>query len=245
MNETVRLAKQVADQFACSRAQAERYIECGWVSVDGRVVEQPGERIQPGQVVALSDEATTADIPPATFLLNKPEGLTTRLDDGVIDAYIALLVAANQVAHGPEGAAAIRRIHFKRLELVTPLETGASGLVVLTQDFRIKRKLVTDASEIEHEYVVSVTGEAAADRDVITQLARSSSGDRKAQAKVSWQSEGQLRFALKTPEKGEIAERCEVAGLTVTGMRRLRIGRLPLAGLAPGQWRYLAGFERF
>jgi 23S rRNA pseudouridine2604 synthase len=52
-DEAIRLAKRVADTVPCSRAEAERYIAGGWVSVDGVVVEDPATRVTPAQSVAL------------------------------------------------------------------------------------------------------------------------------------------------------------------------------------------------
>src|SRR3546814_19854690 len=46
--------------------------------------------------------------------------------------------------------------------------------------------------------------------------------------KVSWQSETRLRFALKNPWPGLIADMCRQVGLQVSGIRRTRIGRLPM-----------------
>ena len=63
--------------------------------------------------------------------------------------------------------------------------------------------------------------------------------------KVSWQNETHLRFALKTPALGFIEYACDTAGLQLQALRRIRIGRLPLAGLAAGQWRYRLDYERF
>ena len=63
--------------------------------------------------------------------------------------------------------------------------------------------------------------------------------------KVSWQSERRLRFALKGIRPGQVGAMCEAVGLTVTGLRRIRIGSLPLARLPEGQWRILQPWERF
>ena len=54
-----------------------------------------------------------------------------------------------------------------------------------------------------------------------------------------------LRFAIKGARPGQVAQLCDEAGLKILAMKRIRIGRVPLAGLAPGQWRYLAPHERF
>ncbi len=53
-----------------------------------------------------------------------------------------------------------------------------------------------------------------------------------------------LRFALKGVRPGQIAALCDGAGLQILAMKRIRIGRMPLAGLQPGQWRYLMPDER-
>jgi 23S rRNA pseudouridine2604 synthase len=50
---------------------------------------------------------------------------------------------------------------------------------------------------------------------------------------------------LKTPDPGFIEYVCETAGLRLQALRRIRIGRLPMAGLAAGHWRYRLGYERF
>ena len=62
--------------------------------------------------------------------------------------------------------------------------------------------------------------------------------------KVSWQSEARLRIAAKAILPGQIQQLCIAAGLTVASIKRIRIGRLPMAKLAPGEWRYLGADER-
>jgi 23S rRNA pseudouridine2604 synthase len=123
---------------------------------------------------------------------------------------------------------------------MTPLETGASGLVASTQEFRIERKLHEDAGILEHEVMVDVAGPVAP--EVLTRLERSP-----ARVSIGRQSDEQtgLRFALKGAQPGQIAHICDNVGLRILAMRRIRIGRVPLAGLEPGQWRYLAPQERF
>lgn len=64
-------------------------------------------------------------------------------------------------------------------------------------------------------------------------------------AKVSWQNEDQLRFVLREGKKRQIRRMCELVGLRVVGLKRVRIGQVKLADLPPGQWRYLGEHERF
>jgi len=62
---------------------------------------------------------------------------------------------------------------------------------------------------------------------------------------VGWQNDDQLRFILKEGKKRQIRRMCELVGLRVTGLKRVRIGRVMLGDLPPGQWRFLRPDERF
>ncbi|MBC7514460.1 MAG: RNA-binding protein [Herminiimonas sp.] len=240
MTESIRLAKHVAERFACSRREAEQYIEGGWVMVDGVVIEEPGHRLAGGEV-ALHADATLAPQPAVTILLNKPAGLEALAD---MSALLALLTPAARAADDRSGQRMLRR-HLSALTVATPLGKVASGLVVLTEDFRVTRKLVDDAVRIEHEFVVEVRGQIAADGLARLNAGIPLPGRPPGPVKVSWQNEARLRFAAKALKTGHITVMCEAVGLQVHGMRRLRVGRLPLAGLIESQWRYLAADERF
>jgi 23S rRNA pseudouridine2604 synthase len=64
-------------------------------------------------------------------------------------------------------------------------------------------------------------------------------------AKVSWQNEHQLRFVLREGRKRQIRRMCELVGLKVLGLKRIRIGSITLGKLPIGEWRYLRPEERF
>ena len=70
-------------------------------------------------------------------------------------------------------------------------------------------------------------------------------GERLKPAKVSWQNEDQLRFVLREGKKRQIRRMCEMVGLHVVGLKRVRIGSVNLGKLPIGQWRYLRNNERF
>jgi 23S rRNA pseudouridine2604 synthase len=122
---------------------------------------------------------------------------------------------------------------------------NASGLTVFTQDYRVTRKLTDDAATIEQEYVVEVAGELSADGLKLLNHGLPFNGKPLPPIKVSWQNETRLRFALKGIRPGQIVHMCKCVGLQVLSMKRLRIGRVSMAKLPPGQWRYLMPYERF
>ena len=245
MTEPVRLAKRLAEMLSCSRREAEQYIEGGWVSVDGVTVEEPQFRVLDQQIV-LAKDASLLALAPVTLLLNKPAGYEAG-QDGNAASLAPLLSPATQSPGDSSGIRPLKK-HFSSVELVTPLATPASGLVVLTQDWRVARKLREDARVMEHEVIVDVAGDikpGGLERLNRVDHGFTFNGVLLPPAKVSWQNETRLRFALKGEVPGQIAYMCESVGLQVNGMKRLRIGRVAMSQLQPGQWRYLLPHERF
>ena len=130
-----------------------------------------------------------------------------------------------------------------------PLEQGASGLVVFTQDWRAQRKLVEDMATMEHELMVDVAGEVTLDMLRPIERAFKDERQRLPQAKISLSSSSpersKLRLAVKGSHLGLASYLCELAGFEILALRRLRLGRVNLGELEPGTWRYLASDERF
>ncbi len=241
MTESVRLSKYLADHYSCSRREAENYVQGGWVRVDGQVIEEPGFRIQPQQHVELAEGASAQDHKPVTILLHKPVGYGGNPGERSV---LELITPANRAPDDRCERSFVKR-DLNGLELITPLGADALGLVVFSQEYAIARKLTDDAARIEHEYVVEVAGEIAADGLKRLNHGLSWRGVRLPPIKVSWQNETRLRFALKNPPAGLIPDMCHQVGLQVVSLKRLRIGRVSMSGLIAGQWRYLMGYERF
>ena len=239
----IRLAKRVAAQLGCSRAEAERYIATGSITVDGNMVEDPATRVAPSQEVRLVPGASGEEPTPVTILLHKPAGFNSGV--GARGEPALTLVTPEKHAAQGHGQQRFLKRHLAKLTLTSPLETDASGLVIYTQDFRVARKLVDDAARMEQEYIVEVSGTIKEGGLKLLNHGLSFSGKPIAPMKVSWQNERRLRFALKDVRPGLIDHMCGQVGLEIVEMRRIRIGRVPLAGLAVGEWRYLLDYERF
>src|SRR5512139_3047427 len=240
MTDPIRLAKRVAELRACSRREAEQFITGGWVRVDGVVVEEPQFRVG-DQRVEIDPGADLSQTEPVTLLLHKPPGYDTLNGDNPASQ---LLSAATLWAEDASGIRPLKK-HFALLTLCAPLEADASGLIVFTQDWRVARKLTEDAARLEHEVIVEVAGELVPNGLQRLNQGIPYQGRTPPAIKVSWQSENRLRVALKGARPGQIAHLCEAVGLQVLSMKRIRLGRVPLGKLPPGQWRYLRGDERF
>jgi 23S rRNA pseudouridine2604 synthase len=236
MADPERLAKRVAALVPCSRREAELYIEGGWVRVDGQTIDEPQFRVA-DQRIEIDPSASAEALEPVTLLLHKPAGMSEQ-------QALHSVGAATRFKGDPSGIRLVRK-HFKELRPLLSLPDPASGLAVFSQDGRIIRKLIEDAGTTEQELIAQVTGRVA--ENGLARLCRGLvfDGQPLPPAKVSWQNEDRLRFALKGIRPDVVPWMCEQVGLRLVALRRLRIGRVPMAGLPQGQWRYLAPGERF
>ena len=234
--EPLRLARVVAAQVPCSRREAEQYIAEGWVRVDGQVVDQPQFRVA-GQRVEIDPAARLQPLEPVTLLMHKPVGK----DDA------GLRALWGGPTHWPGDASGIRlaKSHGFGLVSMLPLPLPASGLCVFSQDPKITRKLREDAGTIEQELIADVSGTIIPNG--LARLCRGLVHEGRAlpPARVSWQNETRLRFAVKGEGAEWVPWMCAQVGLELMALKRIRIGRVPMAGLPVGQWRYLGMGEKF
>ncbi len=233
MTEPARLSKYLAAQAGCSRREAELYIEAGWVQVNG-VVEQSPRTTITDQQVQLHPDAVLVAHEPVSILLHQPADQLAPL----------VLDAAQHCSNNPYGKTPLP-VHLVRHATPLPLPTGASGLLILTQDRRFERSLKDDAHKLEQEYIVEVSGEQPTPDLKPLQRGLIYRGQALPVCKVSWQNEIRLRFALKSPQDGQLAWMCEQIGLSVVSQRRIRIGAINMAKLPVEHWRYLSNKERF
>jgi 23S rRNA pseudouridine2604 synthase len=179
-----------------------------------------------------------------TILLNKPIGYVSGQAEGGYKPAITLIGPATRWRDDRSPVSFAPR-QLRGLAPAGRLDIDSTGLLVLTQDGRIARQLIGQDSEIEKEYLVRVQGKLA-QRD-LERLNHGLSLDGAAlkPAEVTWQNRDQLRFILKEGKKRQIRRMCELVGLTVTGLKRVRIGNVTLGDLPVGEWRYLRRDERF
>jgi 23S rRNA pseudouridine2604 synthase len=247
--EQPRLSKVMAERGLCSRREADEWIINGWVKVDGVIIETLGTRINPDAEIIISGYAYEQQAEQVTILLHKPVGYVSgQAEDGYQPA-IVLVHPDNEWLDDPEldeyNAKEFQRGFLHGLAPAGRLDIDSTGLLVLTQDGRTARHLIGEDSSVEKEYLVRVEG-TLSDGDLqLLNHGLSLDGEKLKPAKVSWQNEDQLRFVLREGKKRQIRRMCEMVGLHVVGLKRVRIGSINLGKLPLGQWRYLRANERF
>ena len=241
--EKVRISKLMAERGMCSRREADGFIERGWVKVDG-VVATLGERALPHQAITLEKSAAAQQTSLVTILIHKPMGIvSSQAEDGYTPA-VALITPQTR-ALADRAPISFSRDHLRGLAVAGRLDIDSTGLLVMTQDGRVARQLIGEDSEIEKEYLVWVGGRLGANGLELLNEGLSLDGKKLKRAVVRWQNDDQLQFILREGKKRQIRRMCELVGLKVVGLKRVRVGQVMLGNLPPGQWRYLRADEKF
>ncbi len=234
----------MSEQGICSRREADSYIERGWVLVDGVPVTELGTRAYPNQKITLAKAAQSRQEASVTVLLNKPMGyVSAQPEKGYVPA-ITLVTSASRFA-GDRSPLRFSPSHLAGLAPAGRLDIDSTGLLVLTQDGRIAKQLIGENSGMEKEYLVRVQGRLSAEGLALLNFGLSLDGAPLKRAEVRWQNKDQLQFVLREGKKRQIRRMCELVGLQVAGLKRVRIGNVKLGDLPTGQWRYLRNDERF
>jgi 23S rRNA pseudouridine2604 synthase len=234
--EGIRLSKRVADMLKCSRSEAEQVIVGGWVKVNEVVVDEPAHRVS-HENIEIHSTAQRGKVPLLTVILHKAAGQSC-LPKSRTNIWQSLTpeMRSNQDRSGISLTPRLQKI----LQCALALEDAATGLVVLTEDPSMLRKLQDERSPCEHEMLAEVQGSVSPKqlRDMCpTGLKTSISSENPEKTG--------LRMAFKGYQPGYAAGVIENTGLRLIGLKRVRMGRVLMAPLAPGQWRALMPYERF
>ena len=228
----------------CSRREADEWIENGWVSVDGKVVSTLGVRVARDATIEINHSARTHQGEQVTILLNKPVGYVSGQPEDGHQPAMALIKPENRWAEDPSHTRFLPG-HLRGLAPAGRLDIDSTGLLVFTQDGRVAKRLIGADSDVEKEYLVRVEGTLSEEGMKLLHHGLELDGVKLKPAQVSWANENQLRFALREGRKRQIRRMCEMVGLAVTGLKRVRTGGVPLGPLPVGQWRYLRKDEKF
>lgn len=225
-----RLQKLLSAAGVCSRRTAESYITAGRVSVNGAPAEL-GQRADPDRDdIRVDGRPLSPKAEPVYLMLNKPRGYVTTLSDERGRPTVADLTADCGARVWPVG----------RLDL------DSEGLLVMTNDGDLTRRLLHPSGEVEKTYHVTVRGPVAGAAERLSAI-RDLEGEpiRPAGVVVLRRAGGTAELAVTIHEgkNRQIRRMCAACGLTVRRLRRVREHTLELGELPPGRWRYLTAAE--
>jgi 23S rRNA pseudouridine2604 synthase len=236
----------------CSRRQADEWIEKGMVRVNGKVAGL-GIQVSDQDTIEIDRGALNQQDQQVTVILHKPVGFVSgQAEDGHTPA-IKLISQSTRWSEDPTPLR-FSPTHLRSLAPAGRLDIDSVGLLVLTQDGRVARRLIGEDRSVEKEYLVrvelgqikhNVSAHLPEEKLQLLRFGLSLDGQPLLRAQVDWQNPEQLRFVLREGKKRQIRRMCEQVGLHVVGLKRIRIGQVVLGRLPQGQWRYLGPNERF
>ena len=242
--EKVRISKILSEKGLCSRREADKFIELGQVLLDGKTVLELGAKACRSQKVELKDKAKKTQSSKATIILHKPVGYISHLDDDKEFTPAASLITPDKYfkqnkenknpAFNSDGLAPAGR-----------LDIDSSGLLVLTQDGRVAKRIIGENVIVEKEYLVRVEGNLSDSNLKLLNHGLTLEGYLLKPAKVFWQNDDQLSFTLTEGRNRQIRKMCELVGIRVKALKRVRIGEVSLGSLPLGCWRFISTEENF
>lgn len=242
-DRAVRLSKRMAELGLCSRREADEYISRGLVRVNDAVAVL-GQKVGPSDRVELARAARAAQDQRVTIILHKPLGYVSgQAEDGYKPARV--LIRPENRWKGDTSPLRFSPSQLRSLVPAGRLDINSTGLLTLTQDGRIARAIIGEDSEVEKEYLVRVAGRLSDEGLSLLRHGLSLDGEPLLPARVRTVGDGLLQFVLRQGKKRQIRRMCELVGLRVTALKRVRVGGVRLDALPVGQWRYLGEDEHF
>lgn len=240
--EPIRLSKLMSERGLCSRREADDFIATGLVRVNGVTVSELGTKVMPNVSITLEAAAMRHQKNLVTIILNKPIGYVSAQPEKGSGYEPAIRLVNDRTQFGNQRL--LQRGDLQGIAVVGRLDIDSQGLLIFTQDGRLAKKIIGENSSIEKEYVVRVhyTGPEKTlppEKLKLLNFGLSIDGQKLRPAQVEWINEDQLRFVLNEGKKRQIRKMCEMVGLEIRGLKRVRVGKLVLGKLPEGQWRFL------
>lgn len=225
-SDNVSLNKYISSSGFCSRREADKLIEQGRVTINGKKGKL-GARVAPGDDVEIDGEAikSSAKKRPTYIALNKPVGITSTTDTKDKTNIIDFMAYPNRIF--PVGR----------------LDKDSDGLIFLTNDGDIVNKILRASNLHEKEYVVTV------DKPIDAEFVKRMSGGipildtTTSECFVKQEGARRFRIILTQGLNRQIRRMCEYLGFKVVSLTRVRIMNIKLGDLPAGKWRYFTPAE--
>ncbi|MEJ8756999.1 23S rRNA pseudouridine(2604) synthase RluF [Pontibacter sp. H259] len=217
--EPIRLNKFISDTGTCSRREADKLIEQGRVTVNGKQPEI-GAKVTARDKVRVDGNLLQVDaIEPVYLLLNKPAGIETTTDRSQRDNIISFV-------NYPE-----------RIFPVGRLDKDSEGLIILTNDGDIVNKILRAGNKHEKEYIVTV--DKPVNQAFVDKMSNGVSilGVNTKKCFVEQLGANKFRIILTQGMNRQIRRMTEALGYEVQTLQRTRIMHLSLNKIPLGQWR--------
>ncbi len=230
MPEEIRLQAFMANCGVASRRKCEEIITAGRVKVNGIVVDKLGSKVTEKDTITVDGKVIQKE-EHVYYVLNKPRGYVTTLDDEFDRKKVIDLFAPEDLAH--------------RIFPIGRLDYDTQGVLLFTNDGELANRLTSPHSNVEKEYLARVEGRAG--KEELAKLVRGVviNGYKTKPAEVEVveykkdTNTSLLRIIITEGKYHQVKNMCEAVGLPVKRLTRLRFATISTEGIAKGQYRRL------
>lgn len=220
----VRVNKFLSEAGYCSRREADKLLDSGLITINGKRVEM-GTKVQQGDEVRVKGELIATKPEPVYIALNKPRGITCTTDQSI------------------EGNIVDYVNYSERIFPIGRLDKPSEGLILLTNDGDIVNKILRAGNNHEKEYVVTV--DKKIDSDFVFGMSNGVPILDTVTNKCKVTQTGPYSFTIILTQglNRQIRRMCEHFGYRVRKLKRMRIMNLTLDNIKAGEWRHLKKHE--
>ncbi len=219
-----RLNKYISGSGYCSRREADRLIEEGHVTIDGKRASI-GMRVLPGQKVKVRGELIENGLEPIYIAFNKPVGVVSTTDTNERNNIVEYIS------------------HEQRIFPIGRLDKDSQGLILLTNDGDIVNKILRVGNNHKKEYIVKV--DKPITKEFITKMSQGVPIlDRVTRrCEITEINPYTFQISLVQGLNRQIRRMCEYFNYDVVRLERIQIMNIKLGNLGQGSWRNLTGAE--
>lgn len=220
MSEEVRINKYLSEAGICSRREADRQVEAGNVTINGRAAVM-GDKVCPSDIVMYGNHLVSKEEEMILIAVNKPVGIVCtsekREKDNIVD-YVN---------------------YPKRIYPIGRLDKGSHGLILMTNQGELVNKIMRSGNYHEKEYIVRVNREIT--KEFIENMSKGvyleQLGVTTRPCQVEKVGKFTFRIVLTQGKNRQIRRMCETFQFRVVDLKRVRIMNILLGNLKEGSYR--------
>lgn len=214
----IRLNKYLSDAGVCSRREADRLIESGKVTVNGKRAEM-GMKVTEHQIVCVGKKQVKPKDEMILIAVNKPVGIVCTEEKREKNNIIDFLKYPTRITY------------------IGRLDKDSEGLILMTNNGDIINKMMRAGNEHEKEYIVTVNKPIT--DEFLEKMANGVPILDTVTRKCKIEKVGKFKFRIILTQglNRQIRRMCEYCGFKVTRLVRIRVMNIKLGDLKVGQYR--------
>ncbi|MBR7025384.1 MAG: rRNA pseudouridine synthase [Selenomonadaceae bacterium] len=224
-----RLQKLIARAGICSRREAEKIISAGRVTVDGKIITEPGTKADPSKnKIRVDGKLLNFGAEKIYLLLNKPRGYVSTVKDERGRKTVLELLGEN---------------FSERVYPVGRLDLNSEGLLILTNDGDLTNALIHPRFEIKKTYRAKISGEVTEEKLDKLRAGIELEDGLTAPAEIYLLEKNLVEVTIHEGRNRQVRRMFAAIGCDVKRLRRIKFAGLTLDGLKVGQFRELTAAE--